>query len=103
MRMGAFLLGGLVGAVAVAYFSRSNRPMMLSSMMSGQGLGKMMNRARNRMAGTSAQSSAQSAAAQQDTASDGMKQVEKIIKKDPNLKGQVDQILAEGQAAARPQ
>ena len=102
MRMGAFLLGGLVGAVAVAYLSRSNRPMMLSSMMSGQGLGKMMNRAKNRMTGSSAQSSAQSAA-QQDTAAGGMKQVEKIVKKDPNLKGQVDQILAEGQAAARPQ
>jgi len=100
--MGAFLLGGLVGAVAASYLSRSNRPMMLSSMMSGQGLGKMMNRAKNRMTGSSAQSSAQSAA-QQDTAAGGMKQVEKIVKKDPNLKGQVDQILAEGQAAARPQ
>jgi len=45
MRMGTFLLGGLVGAAAVVYFSRNNNTntMMLDN------LSQMMGRTRNTM------------------------------------------------------
>jgi hypothetical protein len=120
MRMGTFLLGGIVGAVAVVYFNRNNSMLMTNISEAGQTVGNMVNRARNTMSnmdmmtsssnqgmnstargtntstsGMNANSSNQNANSGMNTASENLSKVEEIVKKDPNLKNKVDEILKE--------
>jgi hypothetical protein len=52
MRMGTFLLGGIVGAIAVVYFNRNNSMLMSNISQAGQSVGNMMNKARNTISNT---------------------------------------------------
>lgn len=121
MRLGAFVLGGLVGAAAVIYLSdRKNRSMTFSAFTSPMDtLGKMMggnkdlmnktmnaftnntNTANNQKPNAATAGIAQSAAAgnthtASNTASygaNGLSQVQKIVSEDPELRKTVNDIL----------
>ncbi|UUZ79482.1 hypothetical protein LJK88_30610 [Paenibacillus sp. P26] len=49
MRIGTFLLGGLVGACAAVYLSNRAKPMLWSAIANSTGLGNVMNQARSKM------------------------------------------------------
>ncbi|TNJ67418.1 hypothetical protein FE784_05540 [Paenibacillus hemerocallicola] len=88
MKMGAFLLGGLVGAAAVVYFNNSRS-------LSFAGLSNRSNQ--------SAGKTARSGKTQTHTTGNkfsgsewngaGLEDVEELIKKDPTVKTQVDEIM----------
>lgn len=81
MKVGSFLLGGMVGAAAVIYMSSKSKSMLLSALSSnnqsvGNGAGKTSSPTRSASAGTG-----------------GLGRVEEIINKEPKLKATVDEIL----------
>lgn len=88
MKMGAFLLGGLVGAAAVVYFG-SGRSLSFAG---------WSNRT-SHSSGKAAKPFKSSAHASADKSSGkewngaGMSDVEELIHKDPTVQGQVDDIL----------
>lgn len=123
MRMGAFLLGGLVGAAAVIYFQNNRNSMMLSTMSSTtDALGKMVEKGMN-MTGMGNKQNAQNAQNSQKAQNvqntqntqntqnaksnnqsynrksfDGqadLGKVENMVKQDPSVKQKVDEILSE--------
>jgi gas vesicle protein len=102
MRLGAFLLGGLVGAAAAIYFSdRQNRSMFFSAnALNGKSLGNMWNNSKNRIMNTAMNAfmggkTEKEINADSATAQDGLNKVEDIVKQDPALKNTVNDILAD--------
>jgi gas vesicle protein len=93
MKMGAFLVGGLVGAAAVLYMSRGKNSMMLSS-ITGNTFSKAMGKAKNKFSGNAEGNQKMSGNASGNNL-DGISDVEKIIKQDKDLNNQVQQILSE--------
>lgn len=88
MRMSSFLFGGLVGAAAVMYFSKNNRPFSFSSFSSAtHNMNKMLDDAKNSMT-TSSDYSKTSPADSEAT----REKVRDIINEDPALKQTVDEI-----------
>jgi hypothetical protein len=100
MRMVTFLLGGIVGACAVVYMNQKNGMMLSNLSNAGQSVGNMVNKAKskfsnmnmdmdtnNNMSGNSINRHSKH--------DEGLDKVEKIVKKDPNLKNKVDEILAD--------
>ena len=80
MRINSFLLGAIVGAIAIMYTNSSNRKMMVSLINSASGsMGKIFDTTMNRV--------------NFGTHRDGMDKVEKIVNDDPKLKHEVDQIM----------
>ncbi|WP_240413901.1 hypothetical protein [Paenibacillus periandrae] len=89
MRVGSFLLGGLVGAAAVVYLSGRSRSMLMSSFSSNnQSIGNNVNKN-----GSSHQSAGHNANKSASTERAGLGRVEEIINKEPALKATVDEIL----------
>ncbi|HZG55451.1 hypothetical protein [Paenibacillus sp.] len=125
MRMSGIVIGGLLGAAAAMYFSRSNRQFSFSGMGSaGQALDSMVEKARSKMmtpdkrsyygdnstsgasstqtgsSNMSSMSGATTGASSTATASSGLDRVESIVKQDPMLKSQVNEILSENRDTA---
>ncbi|MCI3920257.1 hypothetical protein MO973_08425 [Paenibacillus sp. TRM 82003] len=118
MRMG-FVVGGLVGAAAAMYFNRNNRTFSFSSIgNAGQALDSVVEKARSRMmspdkrsyygdqsnasgsmSGANASASTMSGMSGTSGASD-LQRVENIVKEDPALKSQVNEILTENRDTA---
>ncbi|TDF99317.1 hypothetical protein [Paenibacillus piri] len=110
MKFGSFLLGGLVGAAAVVYFSKNS--MFFSALSSSQSAGKMMDKAKDRMTKatgkvtasdtfTASKTESKSAAdhsVHKDAAVGGLGKVQEIINQDPELKVTVQEILSHNQA-----
>jgi len=78
VRMGGFIVGGLVGAAAAVYFSNNNRPKLMSAINWNQAVDK-------------AGQFAQSAKSMWDTSSI----MQNTVTKDPVVKQEVDKILEE--------
>ncbi|TMV51319.1 hypothetical protein FE783_05925 [Paenibacillus mesophilus] len=88
MRMGAFLFGGLVGAAAVVYFN-SNRSFSFAGLSnrSSHSAGKGAHSAKTNVNAASNKFSGS------DWNAAGMNEVEQLIKDDPTVKSQVDEIM----------
>ena len=85
MRMGTFLVGGLMGAAAVVYLNRTRKSMMFSSFtQAGESVDRMMNKAKSTMK----------------TMPSDREQVKEIINEDPKLKSTYNEILAESNLPA---
>jgi gas vesicle protein len=97
MRMSGFLVGGLVGAAAAIYFSRNNRPMLLSAVNWDQALdkaGQFVRTAKNVWdSGSTIQTNNIS-----NTKSDAdLDQVKNMVSKEPQLQHQVNEILKDNE------
>ena len=88
MKMGAFLLGGLVGAAAVVYFN-SNRSLSFAGLSnrSSHSAGKTAN------AGKTNANAASNKFSSSEWNGAGLNEVEQLIQKDPTVKSQVDEIM----------
>lgn len=122
MKMNGFVVGGLLGAAAAMYFSRSNKSFSFSGLSSaGQALDSMVEKARTKMmdpdkrsyyGGQSGSSNTTSASSSMSGTSSmtgttpmsgssststatGLDRVESIVKEDPVLKSQVNDILSQ--------
>jgi hypothetical protein len=112
MRMGTFLLGGIVGAVAVVYFNRNNG--MMSNMVnkarntisnmdmgmisSNKGMNSTTNGASMNTSWMNAAPSGSNASYGKSATSDkesDLSKVGAIVNEDPDLKNKVDEILKE--------
>jgi len=121
MKIGAFMIGGLVGATAAVMLSRNNRSkwMMAGLSAAGESMGKMFNQ-KNWLTGDresrkwssgeerhtqnkwDSGSSAQSHTASASSASkENLTEVQDIVDKDPELKKQVTQILSENDPSSK--
>ncbi|WP_248925390.1 hypothetical protein [Paenibacillus hamazuiensis] len=106
MRMGAFLLGGLVGAAAVVYFQQNRKNLMMSTMSStSDSIGKIVEKGMS-MAGIGGNAGGANNSKQKanytsttfdnksyEAGKDGLSKVEDMVKKDQSVKQQVDEIL----------
>ena len=121
MRMSGIVVGGLLGAAAAMYLSRSNKTFSFSGISSAtQALDSMVEKARSKMMSPDKRSyygdNASASGSQASTTSNmnmsgmsgmsaanasspsqasGIDQVESIVKQDPALKSQVNEILSE--------
>lgn len=112
LRMSGFVVGGLLGAAAAMYFNRTNRTFSFSSISNaGQALDNVVEKARSRMmspdkrsyygdpssagAGSNASSGPMSG-----VQAGGLQRVENMVKEDPMLKSQVNEILTENRDTA---
>lgn len=84
MRMGGFIVGGLVGVAAAVYFSKNNRPKLMSAINWNQAVDK-------------AGQFAQSAKNMWDTTSI----MQNVVSKDPEAKLEADKILEENDMNAK--
>ncbi|MEX2460961.1 MAG: hypothetical protein WD469_06615 [Paenibacillaceae bacterium] len=95
MRMGTFLLGGIVGAIAVSYMNRNNGMMMANLANAGQSVGRMVTQAKSKFSNMNSNMSMDKSSESAD-----LPRVQEILNKDPELKTKVDEILAENQDTA---
>jgi gas vesicle protein len=99
MRMGTFLLGGIVGACAVVYMNRKNGMMLSNFTNAGQSIGNMVNKAKSKFSNMDMDTNSNNTNANSinghSNRDEGLGKVEEIVKKDPNLKNKVDEIMAE--------
>lgn len=102
MKVGSFLLGGLVGAAAVIYFNNKSKSMLFSAISSNnRSLGNCSDKSKDRTSDVSQENAHHASEPQphmmHDDAksTDGMSKVEAIINKEPEIKAVVDEILAE--------
>lgn len=113
MKLGSFLLGGLVGAAAVVYLNNKSKSMLFSALSSNQSVGNMMDKAKDRFNGASdssashafdgksnnkSASSSSNSFKKEDafsSSSNGLGKVEEIIKQDPKLNETVQEIIAQ--------
>jgi gas vesicle protein len=128
LRMSGIVVGGLLGAAAAMYLSRSNKTFSFSGISSAtQALDSMVEKARSKMMSPDKRSyygdNASASGSQTSTTSNmnmsgmsmsgmgatnassssqatGIDQVESIVKQDPALKSQVNDILSESRDAA---
>jgi hypothetical protein len=94
MRMSSFIMGGLVGAAAVVYLSRNNKPMAFDNFNQVMGRTKntMMDFATSTMNRGMNMSSEMSKNTAEDKRAD-LDKVEKIVNEDPKVKAEVDKIM----------
>jgi hypothetical protein len=104
MRLGTFLMGGIVGAIAVTYLNRNNGMMMANLANAGQNVGNMVTKAKSKFSNTNMdRGSSSSFDNKSDNKTDNsndhadFSRVKAILSKDPELKTKVDEILAENQ------
>jgi hypothetical protein len=101
MRMGTFLLGGIVGACAVVYMNRKNGMMLSNFANAGQSVGNMVSKAKSKFSNmnmdmdTNSNNMGGNSINRHSNHDEGLDKVEEIVKKDPNLKNKVDEILAD--------
>lgn len=94
MRLTSFLVGGVVGAAAVMYMSRNNKHMMVSFSQMGDNMTKLMDKF---MVNAAEKGMNSKAATKQDavTTGSGLDQVEDLLNQDPQVKTDVNEILAQ--------
>jgi hypothetical protein len=125
MRMGSFLLGGMVGAAVVVYMNTKNKAMLLSAFSgNNSSMGSTMSKAKERItsafdndkwkggeeassSGNSANSANTASSANSTNSTSNHKdgysgksnygKIEEIINNEPQLKATVEEILAENQ------
>jgi Sec-independent protein translocase protein TatA len=99
MRMGTFLLGGIVGVLAVTYLNRNSGMMMANLANAGQSVGSMVTKAKSKLSNMNMDMS--NSDDKNDYRTDNSNQhaefsrVKEILNKDPELKSKVDEILAD--------
>lgn len=108
MRIGTFLLGGLVGACAAVYLSNRAKPMLWSAIANSTGLGNVMNQARSKMGqaasgftgsqAASPASGSKPAPGSEQQQAGGLDKVQSMVNQDPQVKAQVNEILNAGGA-----
>lgn len=91
MRMGSFLLGGMIGAATVIFMRERKR------MMSGVG---MMFRTSNKDKTEQNMQNVNSSQSSHEQ-SENLQQLEKIINSDPELRSQVDAVMKESNASTQ--
>lgn len=101
MRIGTFLLGGIVGAIAVTYMNRNNGMMMANWANAGQNVGSMVTKAKSKFSNMNMDmgNTENNADHKMDKSNEhaDLSRVKEILNKDPELKTKVDEILAENQ------
>jgi hypothetical protein len=102
MKLGSFLLGGMVGAAAVVYLSTKNKAMLLSAFNSNNSaIGNTMAKAKERFKGTfdneQGKGEEESNHKEKHSSKPDFGKVEGMINKDPQLKATIGEILAENQ------
>ncbi|WP_166239298.1 hypothetical protein [Paenibacillus turpanensis] len=107
MRMGTLMLGGILGAAAVLYLQRGNRPMMMSMVSSaGNQLNKALGGAKKMSQNSSEISSkygnaqtkeAEQASSTQSSGNTSLVNIESIVKNDPALQKEVSEILTDSE------
>jgi len=99
MRIGTFLLGGVVGAAAVVYLNRKTGGSLLMSAFSssGESVGKTVGKTKETFSG---KSFTDLSAKSFKTSGSGLDKVEDIVKDDPSLKQTVNEILEDNQEQA---
>jgi len=81
MRMSSFIIGGLVGAAAVVYFNRNNKPIMFSLSQAGESVNRMVDAAMNKV--------------RENKSDSGLNQVKQMAEKDPEVKHEINEIMKE--------
>lgn len=97
MKMSGIVVGGLIGAAAALYFSRSKRAFSFSGFRSaGQAIDGLVEKARSRMMSSDKRSyyGSQTGSAAP-SAPGGLERAETIVKNDPALRKEVNDILSE--------
>lgn len=99
MKLGTFMLGGIAGAAAVIYLNRKSKSMLFSAFSSSnESMGNVMDKAKGTFGSqTFGNSVAKNFSS---TSTNGLNQVEKIVKEDPHLKATVNEILQDNKASA---
>jgi hypothetical protein len=99
MRIGTFLLGSIVGAMAVTYINRNNGNMLANWANAGQSVGNMVTMAKSKLSNMNTNrdmsnngNKSQHQADQSSQPAD-MSRVKEILNKDPDLKSKVNEIL----------
>ncbi len=103
MRMSSFVVGGLVGAAAVMYFSRNNKSMALGSL--NQVMGRTKNSMMDFASSAMSQGMNKNMSSHKQSKADkqaGLDKVEKIINEDPSVKAEVDKIMMSSQNNTKP-
>ena len=107
MRIGTFLMGGIVGAIAVTYMNRNNGMMMANLANAGQNVGSMVTKAKSKFSNTNmnmgnSENAENKSSYKMDNSSEhgDLSLVKEILNKDPELKTKVDEILANNHDAA---
>jgi Sec-independent protein translocase protein TatA len=103
MRMVTFLLGGILGACAVVYMNRNNGMMLSNITNAGQSVGNMVSKAKSKLSNmnmdmikdTNSNNTSSNRINGHSNDDENLAKVEEIVKKDPNLKNKVDEILAD--------
>ncbi|MCY9664741.1 hypothetical protein M5X11_07200 [Paenibacillus alginolyticus] len=99
MKIGTFLLGGIAGAAAVIYLNRKSKSMLFSAFSSSsESMGKVVDKAKDSLVNKSFGNS--SAKSFSTSNSNGLNQVEKIVKEDPHLKATVNEIMRENKESS---
>ena len=95
MRIGGFILGGMLGALAVSYLNRNGKSMISSRLaQTGQSVGEMMNNAKTKMSGMKT-NSVHSTDSQDFNANEVLRRVEELVDQDPHVKQKVHEIITE--------
>lgn len=89
MRLSSFLVGAAAGAAAVMYMNRSNKTVLMGFSQLGDNVSKVVDKAMMTMAEKNMKTH------KEPESSASLDDVEQLVKKDPQVKGEVDHILAE--------
>jgi hypothetical protein len=104
MRMGTFLLGGIVGVLAVTYLNRNNGMMMGNLANAGQSVGNMVTKAKSKLSNMNMNKGNNDDKSDYQTDKSNQhaefSRVKEILNKDPELKTKVDEILADNKETA---
>lgn len=94
MRLTTFLVGAAAGAAAVMYMNRTNKTVMMSFSQMGDNLSKAMDKAMMAMADKGMKTYTEPNNTQ------SLDKVQQLVNRDPQVKAQVNEILAENNATA---
>lgn len=89
MRLSSFLVGAAAGAAAAMYMNRTNKTVLMGFSQMGDNLSKVMDKAMMSMADRGIKTH------KEPETNQSLDRVEELIKKDPGVKHEVDQILAQ--------
>jgi hypothetical protein len=88
MKFTSFLVGAATGAAAVMYMNRTNKTVLMGFSQMGDNLSKVMDKAMMSMADRNMKTH------KEPETNQSLDRVEELIKQDPGVKHEVDQILS---------
>jgi uncharacterized membrane protein len=94
MRMTTFLVGAVAGAAAAMYMNRTNKTVMMGFSQMGDNLSKAVDKAMMTMADKGMRTYKEPESTQ------SLNKVEELINCDPQVKAEVNEILADNNVAA---